>query len=126
MLSVRTRSWLKGAVGVATGYLFAIQLILATVVATQMAVPSELQAICHGVEAAIPAIPQKAPSQPADHHLGCPVCAFASSSPPLQESSQSLPNRRSLENPTTITAWFTESSRRQYEPRSSQGPPPVV
>jgi hypothetical protein len=125
VLSVRTKSLLKGAVGVATAYLFALQLILAAAVATQMAAPNELQAICHGVEAAAPTVPEKGPVQ-ADHHVGCPICAFASGIPPLPDSRPSLPNRRSLEKPATAIFLFRKSSRRQHEPRSSQGPPPVV
>jgi hypothetical protein len=126
VFSVRTKSLLRGVVGVVTGYLFAIQLILAGAVATQMAAPSELQAICHGVDAAVSGVPQKTPAQSADHHVGCPICAFSSGIPPLPDTSPILPNRRSLENPTTTISWFTKSSRRQHEPRSSQGPPPVV
>ena len=126
MVGVRTKSLLKGVVGVATAYLFAIQLILAAVVATQMAVPGELDAICHNVEAAGSNAPQKPPAQSPDHHTGCPICAFASGVPPLPDASPSLQNQPALEISAITTAWLAISSGRQHEPRSSQGPPATV
>ena len=126
MVGIRTESLLRAVIGVATAYLFALQLILAAAFATQMAVPGELQAICHGVEVVLPDVPQKTPAQSADHHIGCPICAFASSVPPLPNAFRGLPNRPSLEIPAITTAWFAKSAGKQHEPRSSQGPPPVV
>jgi len=126
VVGTRTRSLLRGMVGVATAYLFAIQLIFTAAVASQMAVQSEAQAICHDVEAAGPAVPPKAPAQSTDHRGGCPICALASSVPPLPDATPSLQNRPSLEISKITPAWTAKSPTRLHEPRSSQGPPPTA
>jgi hypothetical protein len=120
----RYSSWLGRAVGIATAYLIAVQLVLAAVVGAQMAVPTTDGAtlLCFGGRAA-PSDETGQRKSPVVHHAFCAVCAFASHASPLPEPSF-LRNERSeaaaafRSDPVKVAA-----SIRQHDPRSSQGPP---
>jgi len=123
---VRQKTLLKQVVGVAAAYLFAIQVIFVGALAAQMVAATDPQVICHSTEAALPVGTQKTPAQPAGHHSGCPICAFAGSVPPLPGAVPEALIRSPLEIASRASVWLARSSSKQHEPRSSQGPPPLV
>jgi len=117
--------WLRRALGVAAAYAFALQVLLGSIVATQMAVaaPNDDLALCSG-ELHDAGDPSGKPA-PRLAHASCLVCAFASFVPPV---------------PKAPTVYFGAASQSQFwptlptsiriadrrEPRSSRGPPQVA
>jgi len=119
------RPWLRKAVVFATAYILALQLILAGMVAAQMAVASATDGpvICYGGGGLDKSSDQKTP---AIDHVPCAVCAFASNAPALP-GTVSL-NAHLAESFAIIFA-RTEALQnpvRHHDPRSSQGPPSDV
>ncbi|MGO4714901.1 DUF2946 family protein [Bradyrhizobium sp. 2TAF24] len=119
----RRRSWLRKVVALAAGHALALQLLLAGIVATQMAVaPAAAVAAALCADLGHGSAPD---GQPATglHHVPCAVCAFAAAAAPLPQAG-ALDAPRSLAHAIERhddTAAF--AAARRHDPRSSQGPP---
>lgn len=113
---------LRRVVGFVVGQLFALQLLLAGVIATQMQVAD------NGLTSEICASLDFHPNDDAGgkarlKNAGCAICALASfSAPPLQLLSVSLARSvRDIARNDVVGALIDAADR--FEPRSSQGPP---
>ena len=81
MLGRKTRVWLRSLVGVAIAHVLALQLILTSALATQMAfAPGDSRAICHSQASDSLANDEQQPAEPANHYEACSICAFAGGS----------------------------------------------
>jgi hypothetical protein len=123
--SLSRKVWLRKAWVVAVAYAFAIQLLLGSLVATQMAFSRSLDAaaICHTDSSDSSGHPDR-PGH-LNHLALCSICVFASISPPLpaaagQPAVAVLLGRAA--KPQHIARLFTRES---FDPRSSQGPPQI-
>jgi hypothetical protein len=110
------------AVSTVAAYAFLLQVVLGSIVATQMATaaPIDAMALCAGGSHS----PVDPAGKPATRlaHTTCMVCAFASLAPPLPEAAVvvlgAVPTAR-------VHSDHSTSCRdvERYEPRSSRGPP---
>ena len=119
----RQRSGVRGLIGILASQIIVLQLLLASIVVTQMAVRASDDpfVICHGNG-------QSAPSQPGEtnspiYPAACAICAFAAHAAPVPADTSHV---AILDVLTTVIASVTplviESSER-HSPRTSQGPP---
>jgi hypothetical protein len=124
--AILRRAWLKGAVSTATAFVLALQMLLVSVLATQMAAaaPADPFVICYG----------EGHSQGGDesqpgtdhtriHHASCVICALASFAPPLADVVQSLATTATADTVALSHACAPPRADRSHDPRSSQGPP---
>ena len=120
----KNASW-RGVLGVVVAQLFAIQVLCANIIATQMAFDglSTVSAICHGGD-----LPTDGKPSPNGHlqHAACAICTFAAAVPPLPREETRAP---------ALTAGVAIFEYALYRfvgrsdirtPRSSQGPPQTV
>lgn len=117
---------LRGAVGIAVSYALALQLLLAGVVATRMALadPANPFEIC--VSGNVEHMPGDASgkSSGAVIHQQCVVCALAAYAPPLADApSQPAFDATLFNTEPWSVAPQTPGSDERHQPRSSQGPP---
>jgi hypothetical protein len=102
-----------------------MQLMLGSLVATQMALAAPLDAatICHTGSSD----PAGHPDHPGhlNHHAPCSICAFASISPPLPSSSARLVVPVLLYQAIDPGETATLFTQKPFDPRSSQGPPRI-
>ena len=102
-------------------YLFALQLILASVVSAQMVAPATggLTEICHEVP-----LDASAPSKSSDvHRAFCAVCAFVAHAPSLPPQTVWQIERYAHAIEVLSPAGARNITRRLHDPRTSQGPP---
>jgi hypothetical protein len=105
----------------------ALQLILTSALATQMAfVPDNSQAICHNQASDSLASGEQQPAQQSHHHEACSICTFAWGAHWLPCQLAGLLVWRSPSTASFLTAWLDQYSIRGHEPRTSQGPPQAV
>ncbi|MBI5132181.1 MAG: hypothetical protein HZA66_22285 [Rhodopseudomonas palustris] len=123
---LRRHSGIRRTVGVIVGQLFALQLLLAGVVATQMAAAeaSGLPAICSS--SAAPTSDGSDHSKSPIHHVACPICAFASLAGSLPDAAAAAVLRTALDAGPSGASITTIGDADRFEPRSSQGPPQAV
>lgn len=126
MPRIRTRNdWLSRAWTIVIAYAFAVQMLLGSIIATQMAItaPIGVFAICAPDATANP----ETPDQPAQlhHQAPCSICAFASLSPPLPALAAQLSIGFELADVGERRNAETPIARRLLGPRTSQGPPPT-
>jgi len=127
VVGLKTRIWLKKFVGLTIAHVLAVQLILTAALATQMAfVPGDDQAICHSLTHDSPEGDHQQPAQQAHHHEACRICAFAASSHVLSHQLPGLLIWPSRATGLFAAAWLDQLPIRGHEPRTSQGPPPLV
>lgn len=113
--------------GVAIAHVLALQLILTSALATQMAfAPGDSRAICHSQASDSLANDEQQPAEPAHHHEACSICAFAGGSHWLPYQPAGLLVWRSPSTALFVTAWLDQYLIRGHEPRTSQGPPQPV
>ncbi|TAK47309.1 MAG: DUF2946 domain-containing protein [Xanthobacteraceae bacterium] len=124
---LRGKGWLRGAIGVATAFVFAVQMLMAGIAATQMATagPFDSSAICYGGHSS----DDNGAGSPTKqiNHATCVICVLASFSAPLPSK---------VEPAHPIEAFVTAADRpaaqirlatsRNHNPRTSQGPPQTV
>jgi hypothetical protein len=114
-------------VGVAIAHVLALQLILTSGLATQMAfAPGNSQAICHNQAPDSLTTDEQNPAKQARHHEACSICAFAAGPHWLPCQLASLLVRRSPSTAVFATTWLNQSPIRGHEPRTSQGLPQPV
>ncbi|MDC7785668.1 hypothetical protein PQJ75_06155 [Rhodoplanes sp. TEM] len=111
-------------VGLVAAYALALQMLLAGIVATQMAVSgdSALATLCFGTGDT----PDGSGTTPAPAtHSPCAICAFTSATPPLPATAGlALPQAcRRIRRRARTTP---RRRARRRDPRSSRGPPPAV
>ena len=127
MLGRKSRFWLRSVVGVAIAHVLALQLILTSALATQMAfAPGNGQAICYNQASDSLTTDEQNPAKQAKHHEACSICAFAAGPHWLPCHLASLLVRRSPSTAFFATAWVDQPPIRGHEPRTSQGPPRPV
>ena len=127
MFNVKTRFRLRGFVGGAIAYVLALQLILTAALATQMAFTSSAdQVICHSLASDSLTNDRRQPAQPTHHHEACSICAFAACSHLLPPQLAGLLIGPSRATGLFTTTWLDQLPARGHEPRTSQGPPPLV
>ncbi|WP_322517286.1 hypothetical protein SR870_07020 [Rhodopseudomonas palustris] len=119
----RRQGGIRRAVGVIAGQLFVVQLLLAGVVATEMAVADAIgiPTICSSSVA--PTGDGSDHSNTPIHHVTCSICTFASLSGPLPEPDVVAILRTSLDVGSGSDSISTIREADRFEPRSSQGPP---
>jgi len=114
-------------VGVAIAHALALQLILTSALATQMAfAPGNSQAICQGHASDSFAKDKQQPAEQTHHHDACNICAFAGGAHWLPCQLAGLLVWRSPSTALFVTAWLDQNPIRGHEPRTSQGPPQPV
>lgn len=118
---LRRKAWLKGAVGIFAAYVLALQMVLAGIVATQMAA-AEITGgtvICHSNTS------DSGDGQGPAHiqHASCAVCTLASSSSPIPETAAFALPVSSAASTSAFAAPAFRIAGRRHNPRSSQGPP---
>ncbi|RAI46190.1 hypothetical protein CH341_00375 [Rhodoplanes roseus] len=115
---------LRRVVGLVAAYALALQMLLAGIVATEMAVAGDAAAatLCFGAPDGPDA---SGTSHPPTPHSPCAICAFASAAPPLPGlAGLALPQAgRRIRRRVRTTA---RRCARRRDPRSSRGPPPAV
>ena len=121
----RQRSVIRTLVGLATSYAFALQLLLAGIVVTQMtAASADPFVICVGD----PNSPDGShgTNDPHAAHQTCAICTFAASAPLLSAIGDSVPlaiEAAATFHPAAVTLAVPGG---RHDPRSSQGPPQNV
>lgn len=120
---LRRKAGLRTAVSAVTAPILALQLLLAGMIATQMAVPAPTfaAAICHSIDGSAGTdLPT-----PGSHlgHQHCAVCAFAAGTPVLPGGGPSIPTRLVPLVAISTTVSDVATLERRHEPRLSQGPP---
>lgn len=121
----RQRSVIRALVGLATSYAFALQLLLAGIVVTQMtAASADPFVICVGD----PNSPDGAHggNNPHAAHQACAICTFASSAPLLSAIGHPVPLAVEAAAAFHPAAVAPAIARGRHNPRSSQGPPQNV
>jgi len=115
--------WLRGLVGVIAGQVVALQLLLAGVLASQMAVadPAAAFAICHSD--ASPAGEQPGPADAHLKHTTCAVCAFAAVTPLLPAGDVAALYRQASDITPARPLSQAIGRADRHDPRTSQGPP---
>lgn len=110
---------LRSLTALAAVYAFALQVMLAGIVATEMAAadPAVATALCSGANGT--ADRDGAPA----HHGPCVVCAFASFSPPLPQTVEPAVLRPGLAVAFAPTAPAFSIESRRRDPQSARGPP---
>jgi len=127
MLGRKTRFCLRSLVGGVIAHALALQLILTSALATQMAfAPGNSQAICHSQAFDSLAKDKQQPAEQAHHHEACSICAFAGGALWLPCQLAGLLVWRSPSTALFVTAWLDQNPIRGHEPRTSQGPPQRV
>jgi hypothetical protein len=110
---------LRSLTALIAAYAFALQMMLAGVVATEMAAADPAAAAQACVSGAGAADKTGAPL----HHGPCVVCAFASFSPPVPQAAEPAASRLAIDAPfAPATAAFSFESR-WHDPQSARGPP---
>jgi hypothetical protein len=120
------RGWLRAAVGTATAFVLALQMLLAGTFATQMAVagPADPFVICYGNGHSQNGSDTQSDSTGTRiHHASCAICALASVAPPVADVLQSLVVFATTEALVLSQAAVPPRAGRHHDPRSSQGPP---
>jgi hypothetical protein len=119
---LRRRVWMRAAIALFSAYTLVVQVLLANIIATQMAVtsPADPFAICYGTGGNPPGH-----DQPAGHvsHSHCVVCSFASFAPPLPHAIAVTAFVQSSVEPVFFAARMFAPARARHDPRTSQGPP---
>jgi hypothetical protein len=122
--SIRTGNWLRKGVALAATYLFALQIILAGIAATQMAsvASGTGQTICHSIAGDPDQPPQ--PVGPPSYDGVCGLCIYVTASAAIPAGpSFKLPRLNLVAGPSLVAAAELDIGRDRQEPRSSQGPP---
>jgi hypothetical protein len=116
------RHGLRGTVGVAAAFVLALQMLLAGVLATQMAVaaPAGPSAICYGEGHGTDS---DSPSKSRIYHASCAVCTLASFAPPVPDAAPSLTVVATVHAVVHPLRNVSPLADRHHDPRSSQGPP---
>ncbi|WP_315763455.1 hypothetical protein [Bradyrhizobium sp. SZCCHNS2005] len=112
----------RTAVSIAAAYIFALQIVLASLVSAQMAAPvlDLTQALCadtgisHGPEA---------PKSPDIHRGFCAICAFAAHAAPLPQAEAGIIRPVLTAAHPVLAAALPARDDRLHDPRTSQGPP---
>jgi hypothetical protein len=115
-------TWMRKAVSAVSAYAFVLQIILGSIVATQMvaATPADAFAFCAGDSHDVGDPAGKPATRLA--HSACMVCAFATFAPPIPETATVALGIA----PAVFFRHDAPNSGRhpgRHEPRSSQGPP---
>jgi hypothetical protein len=120
---MRRNGWGRGLVGIIAGQVVALQLLLAGVLASQMAVADSIGAlaICHND--ASPAGEQPGPADAHLKHGTCAVCAFAAVAPLLPAGQAVALHRQASDLAPARPQRQVVDRARRHDPRSSQGPP---
>jgi hypothetical protein len=113
----------RGLIGILASQIIALQLLLAGIVATQMAVRASDDpfVICHGNGQSAPSQPGKTSSS--IYHAACAICAFAAHAAPVPVDTSHV---AILDVLTTAIASVTPlaiATSDRHSPRTSQGPP---
>lgn len=122
MLAVlRADGWLRRVAGIGCAYAFALQMLFAGVLATQMAVASPLDAvICASGQ---PANAQGGNSGGHVHHFHCVACALVTFATPPLDAAHVQPVPAVIAAPLQPAAAALAAINPRHTPRSSQGPP---
>jgi hypothetical protein len=118
----KRNAWLRTALSIAVAYAVVLQVLLGSIVATQMAIaaPDAAAALCVG-EAHGAADPAGKPA-PYAAHASCMVCAFASFAPPVPDAAAVIVDvAAEIVRPLVKPALGRTAHR--HEPKSSRGPP---
>jgi hypothetical protein len=124
MAFVLQRPRLKSVIGIACAYALALQIVLAGIGAAQIVAtdPASQVAICYSGSQDDRDGPSNAPID----HATCVVCAFVSCAP-LLAGPASLPGVvLGAEVAFQPTPRPYRGTKKDHDPRSSQGPPPTV
>jgi len=116
--------WARKTASVAVAYVFALQLMLASVVSAQMvsSVTGGSTEICH--EALVDPSSPSAPSKSSDvHGAFCAVCAFVAHAPSLPPSTHCQIERYAHAVGALVPDIALDVANRRHDPRTSQGPP---
>jgi len=119
----RQRSAIRTWVALAAAYAFALQLLLAGIVVTQMTVAAAADpfVICVGD----PNSPDSSHGGNGPHaaHQACAICTFVSAAPLLAAIGHPVPLAREAAAAFHPAAVALAVARGRHDPRSSQGPP---
>ncbi|WP_315806265.1 MULTISPECIES: hypothetical protein [unclassified Bradyrhizobium] len=112
----------RTAVSIAAAYIFALQVVLASLVSAQMSAPvlDVAQALC--VDTGIPH-GSDAPKSPDPHRGFCAICAFAAHASPLPQAEAGVIRRVPAAAHQVLAAALPARDDRLHDPRTSQGPP---
>jgi hypothetical protein len=120
LAGLRANRWLRSAAGIGCAYALALQMLLAGVVATQMAVAEPANAvICYGNHSG----DGGTSGGERIHHAACVVCALASLAAPACDATQAYPLRLAVTADIHFISALPAHAGRRHTPRSSQGPP---
>lgn len=124
MVDWRQQSCLKGAVGAVVAFVFALQMLLAGIAATQMAAadPADPFVICYGSGHTPDGDTGSNKGAPV-HHAACAICVLASFSPPVPEIATLQLARSSAPAVAHLAPQAHRGPASKHDPRSSQGPP---
>ena len=124
MVAWRQQSCLKGAVGAVVAFVFALQMMLAGIAATQMAAadPADPFVICYGSDHAPDGDTGSGKGAPV-HHAACAICVLAAFSPPVPEAATLQLVRGSASAALHLAPQVQHGPASKHDPRSSQGPP---
>jgi DUF2946 family protein len=121
--SWRRNRFIRGLVGILAGQILVLQVLLAGIVATEMALGAspDALAICHGNDRTAPAEPGKGGSN--YRHATCVICAFASLGPPVPTGPALVAVVPGPAAVHAILASLPIPTSDRHSPRTSQGPP---
>jgi hypothetical protein len=121
---LRRGAFLKGPVGAVVACVFALQMLLAGIAATQMAAadPADPFVICYGSGHAPDGDAGSNKGIPV-HHAACAICVLASFSPPVPEIAALQLARSSELAALHLAPQAHHGPASKHDPRSSQGPP---
>lgn len=116
------------AVGLVAAYALALQMLLAGVIATRMAVAgATLDALCFGIGSST--VDPGGDIDHAPHRLAgdpCAICAFASLTPPAPVPAGLTPPQARRRPRRIARDKAARPEKRRREPRTSRGPPPAA
>jgi hypothetical protein len=117
----RRKGWLRGVVGITAAYAFALQMVLVSIVGTQMAAaaPADPFAICYGDTHEGASGKTGAPV----HHATCAVCSLLSFSPLVSDAPKANTPAPVIALVSRVVVQRAPGARLEHSPRSSQGPP---
>jgi hypothetical protein len=117
----RRRGWLRGVVGIAAAYAFVLQMVLVSIVGTQMAAAAPNPfAICYG-DAHGPGANGKTGTPV--NHATCVVCSLLSSSPLVADALKANTPAPVVTPALRSMVQRVLGADTRHSPRSSQGPP---
>lgn len=125
VFTLRNKPWFRGVIGFVAAYVFALQVLLTGVVATQMAFAPFVGGteVCHDRGA----LSDESSDKNNATHPCCAICAFASVTPLASETTQDVPHPVSYSALQFIAeAPYAASVSFPATPRLSQGPPRIV